>query len=214
MLLPIEHFTLQKIITIMAKINFLPWIGEHYYKTGFAGKRILVLGESHYCQNVSDASEDITRRVIMDLFDSTSEHEAYKNTYTKFAQALLGRGELSFADKELFWNSVAFYNYVQVPISGPRVAPTRENFRNSEAAFFEVIEMLRPDIIIVWGHRLYNNLPNGGLQGDDLKAPDGQWIETWRYFLSDRKEVKVIPIMHPSSFFSPEFWHKFLSVVI
>lgn len=53
----------------MAKISFLPWIGEHYYKTGFAGKRILVLGESHYCQNVSDASEDITRRVIMDLFD-------------------------------------------------------------------------------------------------------------------------------------------------
>lgn len=150
MLLLIEHLTLQKIITIMAKINFLPWIGEHYYKTGFAGKRILVLGESHYCQNVSDASEDITRRVIMDLLDPTSEHEAYKNTYTKFAQALLGRGELSFADKELFWNSVAFYNYVQVPMSGPRVAPTQDNFRNSETAFFEVIEMLRPDIIIVW----------------------------------------------------------------
>ena len=74
MLLLIEHLTLQKIITIMAKINFLPWIGEHYYKTGFAGKRILVLGESHYCQNVSDASEDITRRVIMDLFDPTSDH--------------------------------------------------------------------------------------------------------------------------------------------
>lgn len=106
------------------------------------------------------------------------------------------------------------YNYVQVPMSGPRVAPTQENFRNSEAAFFEVIESLRPDIIIVWGRRLYNNLPKGGLQGDDLKTPDGQWIETWRYFLSDRKEVKVIPIMHPSSFFSPEFWHNFLSAVI
>ena len=100
----------------MAKISFLPWIGKHYYKTGFAGKRILVLGESHYCQNVSDASEDITRLVIMDLFDPTSEHEAYKNTYTKFAQALLGRGELSFADKELFWNSVAFYNYVRCQV--------------------------------------------------------------------------------------------------
>lgn len=93
----------------MEKINFLPWIGKYYYSTGFAGKRILVLGESHYCDNASDASEDITRRVIMDLYDPRSEHEAYKNTYTKFAQALLGRGELSFADKELFWNSVALY---------------------------------------------------------------------------------------------------------
>ena len=76
------------------------------------------------------------------------------------------------------------------------------------------IDALRPDIVIVWGSRLYNNLPQGGLQGDDLKAPDGRWVETWRYFLSDRKEVKVVPIMHPSSSFSPEYWHQFLSAII
>ena len=80
----------------MHKLNFLPWIGNYYSTTGFAGKRILALGESHYCENASDATEDITRKVITDLFDPQSEHEAYKNTYTKFAEALLGRDCLSF----------------------------------------------------------------------------------------------------------------------
>ena len=198
----------------MSKINFLPWVGEHYSTTGFAGKRILALGESHYCDKASDAKPDITGKVIADLFDPQSEHEAYKNTYTKFAEALLGRDCLSLEDKERFWNSIAFYNYVQVPMTGARVAPSQKDFRDSEAAFFEVLELLRPDIVIVWGSRLYNNLPHGGLQGDDLRAPDGHWVETWRYFLGDRKEVKIVPIMHPSSSFSPDYWHQFLSTII
>ena len=198
----------------MNRVRLAPWIGKNYRTTGFAGKRILALGESHYCENASDATEDITRKVIADLFDPQSKHEAYMNTYTKFAKALLGCRALTFEDKERFWNSVAFYNYVQFPMSRPRMVPSRGNFKNSEAAFFEVLEMLSPDIVIVWGHRLYNNLPQGGLQGDDLRASDGHWIETWRYFLSDRKEVKVVPIMHPSSSFSPEYWHQFLSTII
>lgn len=205
---------LQKTTETMYPINFLPWIGKHYDTTGFAGKRILALGESHYCGNDSDATGDLTIRVIEDLYDPHSEHEAYKNTYTKFAEALLGRNGLSYRDKELFWNSISFYNYVQVPMTGARVAPSREDFLESSAAFFDVLEKLRPDIIIVWGSRLYNNLPQGGMQGDDLRAPDGHWVETWRYFLEDRKDVKVVPVMHPSSSFSPEFWHEFLSTII
>ena len=64
----------------MEKINFLPWIRKHYSTTGFAGKRILALGESHCCDKSSEATEDITRKVIADLVDPQSEHEAYKNT--------------------------------------------------------------------------------------------------------------------------------------
>ena len=32
----------------MEYVNFRPWIGKTYYTTGYEGKRILVLGESHY----------------------------------------------------------------------------------------------------------------------------------------------------------------------
>ena len=33
----------------MSEINFIPWIGDNYLSKGYKGKRILVLGESHYC---------------------------------------------------------------------------------------------------------------------------------------------------------------------
>ena len=123
----------------MNRVRLSPWIGEIYSTTGYAGKRILALGESHYCEKASDATEDITQKVIADLFDPQSGHEAYKNTYTKFAEALLGRNCLSFEYKERFWNSIAFYNYVQVPMTGARLAPSQKDFRDSEAAFFEVL---------------------------------------------------------------------------
>ena len=35
----------------MSNINFKPWIGKNYFINGYKGKRILVLGESHYCMN-------------------------------------------------------------------------------------------------------------------------------------------------------------------
>lgn len=194
--------------------SFLPWIGENYKKEGFAGRRILVLGESHYCANAEDANEGITIEVIRAVIDKAAEFEPYMNTFTKFAKALLGRAELTHEDKVLLWNSIAFYNYIQVPMPATRVAPSREDFAASSEPFFETLEALRPEIMIVWGSRLYNNLPKGGMQGDDLKAPDGRWIETWRYFLKDGFPVRVIPITHPSAAFSPDYWHEVISIVL
>lgn len=36
----------------MSEINFKPWVGKKYLSEGYNGKRILVLGESHYCKDV------------------------------------------------------------------------------------------------------------------------------------------------------------------
>ena len=33
----------------MKNVNFRPWVGKDYFTKGYYGKRILVLGESHYC---------------------------------------------------------------------------------------------------------------------------------------------------------------------
>ena len=31
-------------------VKFRPWVGEKYHTVGIFGKKILVLGESHYCK--------------------------------------------------------------------------------------------------------------------------------------------------------------------
>jgi len=193
-------------------VKILPWVGEKYYQ-GFCGKRVLVLGESHYCENKSDFSSSLTSDIIADLFDSNSDHEPYKNTYTKFVESMVGKDTLTISDKKEFWNSVIFYNYVQVPISGPRIAPSTDDFRMSENAFNEVLELYHPEIVIVWGKRLYNNLPQTGKQGADLRSSSGDWIETWNYSLTDGSYVEVIPIMHPSAAFSPNYWNNIFNQI-
>lgn len=189
----------------MKDVKFLPWVGRNY-EAGRNGKRIMVLGESHYCSSPADATPSITNRVIADLLDPQSEHEGYKNTYTKFANALAGK-PLTWDEKITLWHSLLFYNYVQVPLPSPRIAPTPQDFALSEAAFFEVLNTYRPDAVLVWGSRLYNNLPRRGRQLPDLQLPDGSAIETWAYETASGHVVQLLPITHPSAAFVPAYWH-------
>lgn len=188
-------------------LKFKPWIGDNYQQ-GINGKKVLVLGESHYCASPDEATESITIDVISDLLDPSSEFEAYKNTYTKFAKALSGCfGKMNVSDKRTLWHSVAFYNYVQEPITGPRTSPTEAQFKCSEQAFKEVLEMSNPDVIIAWGHRLYNHLPGYGSQGKDITGSDGTKFETWLYPLKNGSTARVLGIDHPSVGFTPEYWN-------
>lgn len=191
----------------MKGIRFLPWIGNNY-EQGINGKKIVVLGESHYCANIEkDATPQITIKVISDLLDPDSEHEGYKNTYTKFERALAGK-RLDYSEKITLWHSIIFYNYVQEAFSGPRKMPTFEQYANAENAFFELLEQYRPDCVIVWGKRLYNNLPRKGEQGYDIVISGTDSIETWEYTLNDGKVIKLLPIVHPSAGFSWDYWHQ------
>ena len=129
----------------MKHVKFLPWVGDRY-QIGWNERRILVLSESHYCLSPEEVVPQITNRVMTDLLDANSEHESYKNTFTKFGNALMGK-PLSFDEKKAFWHSVLFYNYVQVPLPAARIAPTEEEFAISETAFFEVLDTYQPDYI-------------------------------------------------------------------
>ncbi len=169
----------------------------------------MVLGESHYCADPSDATPNMTTEIVTDLFDEESEHEGYKNTYTKFIRALVGRDISTSSEKREAWNSVLFYNYVQTPISGARVRPTAAEFNASAEALFEVLEHYRPDVVLVWGYDLYNNLPRKGMQG-----ADAQGVETWIYELSDGKRVELLRMLHPSAGYSPSEWHKSIIEII
>jgi hypothetical protein len=204
-------------------VKFLPWVGDNY-ECGLRvdengdivfgtkdkpGKKILVLGESLYTNDPNSVKEDAICNLMKWYFDPNEEFEGWMNTYTKFIRSVAGKA-IDRSDSAIWWNHLALYEYVQEPLTGPRFSPTHEQFKCSESAFFNVIEKLKPDYIIAWGQRLYNNLPQGGEQGDDLcvnKYED--WIETWIYMLGKQK-ITVLPFTHPSSSFSWEYWHQFL----
>lgn len=214
-------------------VHFLPWIGEKYDKGiyydkngevqygGGNGKKILVLGESHYCAKEEDGTPDLTRCVIGDYISPENEEqwkeqwEPYKNTYTKFERGMAGKSLAAGVEKQDFWKHVVFYNYLQKPLTGPRTFPDEKDFKMSENAFFTVLDIIAPDYIIVWGIRLYNNLPQVGEQGDDLEVfldtDECYSFETWKYQTRKGKVVPVLGIYHPSSSFDWVFWNKIVS---
>lgn len=184
-------------------VTFLPWVGNDYARA-YYGKRIMVLGESHYC-SAEDVRPTMTSDVLRTVFDPEAEFEGYMNTFTKFARALDG-SDVSRTEQERVWQRVMFYNFVQEPMSYARVAPTTAQFRASDDAFFAVLEKYRPEKIIVWGGRLYFNLPRQGEQGADVKE-----CETWIYRLKDGTPVHLLPVTHPSAGFSPAEWHEVIA---
>lgn len=190
----------------MQNVHFLPWVGEAY-TNGISGKRIMALGESHYCANPeTEAIPSLTQSIIKDLTDITSPHEPYKNTYTKFERALKGE-VVEKKDKLDLWNSVLFYNFVQEPILGPRVPPTPSQFNDSESAFFEVLAHYKPDVILVWGQRMFTNLPTKYAHVKTFTFNDGTTSNCITYKLENGHNVRALQLTHPSAGFDWCYWH-------
>lgn len=135
----------------MAEIHFEPWVGNNYWTGDCFGKKILVLGESHHGY---DSGCSMTQEILQ---DQTYSNYTMKS-YTNFERALEGDYTDS-DDRERIWNSVMFYNYVQSCVPKSRQSPKQWQFDESEDAFFEVLETYEPDVILVWGRRLWNALP-------------------------------------------------------
>ena len=210
----------------MKNVFFKPYVGKNYFEKGYLGKRLLILGESHYCGERSDINSsckkaerclqlskcgDITNNVLNGFFDSKKgieEAESWMRTYTRFTNIFLGE-QVSNEKLLEFWDCIMFYNYVQKPTKGPRTSPENQDFEDSEKAFFEVLEEYKPDLVIVWGARLEKKLPQKNKTLSDFEILNTHGHKLHYYKVADKK-IPAYAIYHPSSsFFSSDF-HDFL----
>lgn len=185
-----------------ANIKFLPWIGSQY-SGGYEGVKTLILGESHYQWNCGRDINDwreVTQRVVQEQIDGGK-----KAFWTKIAMTFLGHAP-TLADKKSFWESVAFYNYVQESVgSGPRIAPADGSWHSSIDAFAEVLESLKPSFVLVLGVRLWRRLPDlGRIPGGDVGEASQK--ATWCYPTSAGASL-AYGINHPSTGFNAGNWH-------
>lgn len=203
----------------MAKVIFKPWIGKNYESGGIFGKRILVLGESHHCggsteSEAKDAEEhpDFTIDVVTQLLSGAKTR--WTPTFRKFERSLVGH-ETDLEASVAIWNSVAFYNYLQKAMTDPRKVLEWPDDDNDEAAFFEVIDRLQPDLIIVWGvGRMYDNMPSKGWEKGEEMLVDGYSVKNGYYTLDNGKRVRTIWVNHPSTGYSWERWNKVIKEVL
>lgn len=201
----------------MKNVFFKPWIGKDYETGGIFGKKILVLGEAHICGNgceecgkVGNEEEcaDFTSRNCVEILLS-GKTSSWTSTMHKFERSLVNH-ETDLEESRRIWHSLAFYNYIQKAQDESRKAPEWVDFRNSETAFFEVIDELRPDLIIVWGvSRMYDNLPGGNRwrKGEKIII-DNYEVKNGHYLLPDGNETRILWVYHPSAGYSWDWWHK------
>ncbi len=203
----------------MEHVFFKPWVGKNYETGGIFGKKILVLGESHYCDGCEQCGrkyapecEDLNTTGIVQMVIN-GDTDRWTGTFRKFERSLVNEETTLERSKEI-WNSVAFFNFLQVAMQGARQGGTPEDYAEGRKAFLEVIEELQPDLIIVWGvTRLYNNLPgkeDGWMDGEPLVV--GGWsVPNGYYQLKNGKQSRVIAVYHPSAAYDWSWWYKVIS---
>ena len=215
----------------LSNINFRPWVGKRYFKGGYKGKKILVLGESHYCKE--ELSEQgrccpscIEEKMHSECFSQTEDNIAdyleyytgvgFQQTYLCFERAIEGK-ELTIEEREEFWQGVIFYNYIQYSLCSARQQLLLEDaqWKKCEVCFREILETYMPDYIIVWGDRLYESLPNWGGKGSEIKLDDNSSTSIWTYFIKG-KHMPALRVLHPSIPKGKKwvYWHQFYKIFL
>ena len=204
----------------MKHVFFKPWIGKNYQTGGIFDKKILVLGESHYCDGCDNCGlqyypngciEDLTNKTVTNIIKGYTD--VWTPTFRKFERSLVNEETTNERSGEI-WNSVAFFNFLQVDMKRSRKGGTPEDYVEGGKAFLEVINELQPDLIIVWGtSRLYYNMPgvkDGWIGGEELTI-DGWRVPNGYYLLKSGKKSRVIAVYHPSAGYSWDWWYKVIS---
>lgn len=197
---------------------FQPWVGALYSSGGIFGKKIMVLGDSHYCGEackecgLSHVREcgGFTTNVVNAYLDQAVEREGWMSTYLKFERSLVNHVTTP-EESVRIWNSIIFYNYLQVAMPGPRQAGTPEQFKEASEPFFSVMNQYQPDILIVWGIRLWNALPCDCWEDGRQMAFDGYDILNGYYRLFNNKRVRALCVYHPSAGYSWDYWYRVIN---
>ena len=203
---------------------FLPWVGKNYESSMF-GKRVLALGESFYCHQPcidcgASQHPECVRAIIdrvgyyLDGRDGVIEKEKWMNTYLKFERSLVNH-ETDSQESHAIWDNIAFYDYLQEAMGGPRVLVSPELYEASAEAFSKVMDQLQPDLIIVWGTQLWSKLSIvHGVPSGKIYKVDNEMIVHADYYLSNGKVSHIIRVQHPSTGYDWEYWNKVIKVFL
>jgi uracil-DNA glycosylase len=101
---------------------------------------------------------------------------------------------------------------VQGDAKKPRTAPAEEDFDKSVPAFFEVLKEYKPDLVIAWGKRLWENLPDKG-ESANPKIWEGKHGSLYFYKIDDMP-IPVFSVYHPSYWSFSYDVHEYLQKAI
>lgn len=198
----------------MENVFFKPWVGKNYHTGGIFKKKILVVGESHYCGGCNECGlkyspecDELTTTGVMEFY-LAGNTDTWTPTFKKFERSLVNK-ETTLEESRDIWNSIAFFNFLQVAMNGSRQAGRHEDYIEGQKALSEVVDELQPDLIIVWGvTRMYQYFPSEGwIPGEEINI-DGYNLKNGYY---KTKGTKVVFVYHPSTGYEWDWWYEALA---
>ncbi|WP_022954885.1 hypothetical protein [Perlucidibaca piscinae] len=143
-----------------ASVIFPPWVGPAYLQQD---EKWLILGESNYGWTPGNPDDSLNTQVSRHILGE--ETPVFRNIQKFLRDDNIDSQEA----KREFWNTCSYYNYVTESMSAASARPTANQFHNSHQAFVDVVNVLKPDIVLVLGFELWDHLPG---------AKDG-WMSCW-----------------------------------
>lgn len=139
-------------------MELLPWRGPGFGEPNQHGlpSRLLLVGESHYGEG--NPYDDFTSAVVKDYYIERGN----LRFFTIMAKVILGPDWPTDTreDRASFYNTVAFYNYIQVVSGEIRERPTDEMWESGRKAFLQCLDYVQPSHILVFGFGVWDELPN------------------------------------------------------
>jgi len=221
-------------------IVFQPWIGQDYGREfpNFR-KKTLILGGSHYFDDDDDGETNGDEIVADEVSDSgtfgeisddpglelfTSKvvecyfnpdcRDKWKKTFSTFINSVFGRPS-SIEEKKAFFDSIVFYNYLQEAAGEDPYSAGLSDYNDERhlSAYYEVLDRLEPEVVICWGSKVWEALPNNWRsfgeadKGTGLSIGNQIFKRYYDYPYLD-KTIRLIGVHHPSIGYKTEFHHQ------
>lgn len=202
------------------ELTWFPWIGSNYTK-GINGKRLLLVGESHYTEDENGTfdqecyddyinDKNSTQKIIESIIDQKEERIIFKNTY----KSLLGTDDI---DKEIFWSNVSYYNFIQRPMETKKERPAPADYRHGWNVFHELLKIIKPTHCLFLGSSgsrfLYPTLSekeNINITIDQWDKKIGRYYGKIAQINYEDATTDLTFIKHPSAYFVWQEWNEYL----
>jgi hypothetical protein len=196
--------------------RFRPWIGPAYRNPTptTRGRRLLVLGESHYSEDgalIGQTPVGFTRDTVAHFPLAGRSQRFFDMLPRTIMDETEGR---SWPDRiGLFWNSVAFFNFVPLIVDGRSAdagganrTPEDWMFKAGTEVLAPLLDELRPEAVIVCGVRLWGYV-----------VPHLEGFSGWARDMDGFDDGRAVfgKIHHPSApGFSPARWSPCVSTLL
>jgi hypothetical protein len=169
-----------------------PWVGSGYkdgYAIGNRRIRLLILGESHYRDMSDGRNQEVlfTQQSIKSYLGLPSRRWPPSPYWTKIGRVIAGCER--YNDRLAFWESIAFYNYIQC-FQDIGKDPSGDAYKTSSTAFEEILQGLKPEAIIVFSQRLWGRIKDiVGDRGIGINHPRSRGFKYCRWHPEIEKKL-------------------------